>query len=114
VPADVGGVLEHRAALLGPLHHELLHRALADDRVAIAVQTDLEQQIDQVAPADSRAIQQIFTFARAIQSARDTDLVVPHRELVCAVVEQQRDLGQAKPRATLRTGEDDLFSSFPT
>ena len=107
--ADVGDVFEDDAALVGALQDQLVDRALADDGVAVRAQAGVQQQLGDVLEPDSGAVEQVLAFARAVQAARDADLVVLDRQTGVGVVEDQRHLGHTQGLRGGRAGEDDLF-----
>ena len=65
--------------------------------------------MDDVAPADPRAVQEVIALAVALHPALDGNLVVVDRKPAGGVVEDHRDLGVRGTRAALATGVDDLL-----
>ena len=65
--------------------------------------------MDDVAPADPRAVQEVIALAVALHTPLDGDLVIVDRKPACGVVEVHRDLGVGGPRAALAAGVDDLL-----
>jgi len=91
---EPGGLLEQRAALLGLRAENLLHAALSDDRVHPAAEAEIGQELDEVDATHGRAIQEVLTFAAAVQPPRDRELGVRQRPFAFRVVEQELDLAE--------------------
>ena len=99
--AEAGRLLDELTPLGGPRVEHRLDPALRDDRAEAAAEPDVGQKLDEVDPANDRAIDQVLALAAAGELARDGHLGERQlRPRAVGVVEDQLDLaGVHRPRA---------------
>ena len=105
---EPGGLLEQGAAFLGLRAENLLDAALADDRVHPSAEAEIGEELDEVDAAHGRAVQEVLTFAAAVQPPRDRELGVRQRPFAFRVVEEQLDLAEVFGRAAAPSCEEDV------
>ena len=79
----------------GVMREDLVDEALAHDRVAVLADIALHQQVDDVAQAHARAIEQVFGVAVAVDAAADFNFGEVERQPAVFVVEREQDFGHA-------------------
>src|SRR5262249_56398444 len=87
-------LFEQLSSLLGLRAEDLLHPALADDRVHPPAEPEVGEQLDEVDPSHGGPVEQILALTAAVQAARDRQLRVRHGTLAGRVVEQELDLAE--------------------
>ena len=92
---DAGGLLDERAAVFGARVQDLVETALADDRVRVAAQARVVQQVLDVHEPRRRVVDEVLGLAVAVHAARDGDLGELERQRAVGVVEHEVDLGHA-------------------
>ena len=106
---DARGLLDEQAAILGTSAQHVLQRALRDDRVRIAAEAGIVEDVEHVHETRWRAVDEVLALAAAIHAARDDDLIEIEGQRAIGVVEHEVDLGQADCLAGRRSGEDDVL-----
>jgi hypothetical protein len=110
VPGDPRGLVDHLAPLGGGRGDHLVHLPLLDERVEVAADARVEEQIDHVATAHARLVQQVLARPRPVQTPRDLHLAergpVARERLVVGRRQRERDLGVADRLAVDRSAED--------
>ena len=106
---DAGGFLDERATLFGAGVQHLVETALADDRVRVAAQPRVVQQVLDVHEACRRVVDEVLGLAVAVHAARDRDLGELERQRAVGVVEHEVDLGHADRLSGRGAREDDVF-----
>ena len=106
---DAGGLLDERAAVLGARVQDLVEAALADDRVRVAAEARVVQQVLDVHQPRRRVVDEVLALAVAVHAARDGDLGELERQRAVGVVEHEVDLGDADRLPRRGTREDDVF-----
>ena len=91
-PAEARGLLDERPPLGRLGGEDLLHAALADDRVHLAAEPDVGEQLDDVGAADVGPVHEVLALAAAVEAAHDRELGVVDRALSVLVVEEELDL----------------------
>ena len=107
--SHLGRLFEKGPPLRRRAHDDRLDVVLVDDRVRVHCEAGRGEHVDDVAPADPRAVQEVIALAVALHPALDGNLVVVDRKPAGGVVEDHRDLGVRGTRAALATGVDDLL-----
>src|SRR5205807_1509238 len=105
----LGRLLEQLPALGRSARDYRLDVVLVDDRVRVDRESRRREQVQQVAAAHPRSVQEVVALPVALDTACDRDLVVVDRQAPSRVVEDHRYLGERGSRAALTPGEDDLF-----
>ena len=109
VTPNPGDLLEERATLLRPQGERLVDHALADEQERVVGEVRRVEQVDEIAQADPLLVQQVVVLAAAVEPSTELqDRVLDRQEPVC-VVEDERDVGHAKRRPAIRTGEDHVL-----
>ena len=108
-PGDAGGFLKNFAPLARLGADDLGNAALADDGVAVAAKTCVQQQLVHVLEAHVLAVDRVFALAAAVVAAADRDFVGVHRKAVVRVVDGQADGGVAHRAAGLGAAKDDVL-----
>ena len=91
---DAGGLFEDGAAVLVRGLQKNIDLALGDDAQVVVAGTGAEEEVlDVFEPADL-AVDEVFTFAGAVDAAGDLDFRGFRRQLTLAVVERHGDFGQ--------------------
>src|SRR4029077_18838726 len=67
------------------------------------------QEVEQVSPSDSRAVEEVFALAVVLDPSFDRDLVVVDGKSSGGVVEAKCSLGVGGSLSPLAAGVDDLF-----
>ena len=96
------GLLDQRAPLVGLGGEDLLDPALPDDRVLLAGEPDVREQLDDVRPAHAGAVDEVLALAAAVQPPHDRELGHVERPVARLVVEEQLDLAPVGRRLVLR------------
>ncbi len=78
---DARRLFDERAAVLGPRVQDLVEAALADDRVRVAAQARVVQQVLDVHQPRRRVVDEVLALAAAVHAARDRDLGELERQL---------------------------------
>ncbi len=113
-PAYLRRLFQQLAALGGRAHDDLLDVVLADDRVRVDGQAGGREHVEEIAPADTRPVQEVVTLAVSLDAPLDGNLVVVHREAAFGVVEHKRDLGESRAGPALASDVDDLSHRLAT
>ncbi len=98
-------LLDERTTLAGGRREDGLHLALADDGTRPRPEAHVCEQLDHVSPPDRRSVDEVLTFAAAVESAGDRHLVeVDSRQRSAHVVEAQLDfaVGSSLARGAAR------------
>jgi hypothetical protein len=115
VLADAGRLLDQAAALLGLGRDDLRDAPLLDDGVALGADPRVAEEVEHVAQAHRRLVDQVLGLAVAVETARDLDLRVlgelGRREAV-AVVEAEHDLREADRGARFAAREDHVLHAL--
>src|SRR5262249_48074000 len=90
--AEARSLLDEVPPLLGMVGDDLLDAALTDDRVHRAAQPEVGEQLDEVDPANRRAVHEVLPFSAAVQPAGDRQLRVVDWPDSGGVVEVELDL----------------------
>src|SRR5438045_973035 len=106
--AESGRFLDEGAPVLRLRAEDLLHLALADDRVHTAAEAEIREQLDEVDAAHRRAVDEVLALAAAVQAAHDRELRVVDRPVAGGVVEEQLDLAEIRWIAPGRPREEDV------
>ena len=109
VARDAGRLLEDLAALVALAGDDLGDAPLPDDRVPVAAEAGVHEQLIDVAQAAGLAVDGIFALAAAVIAAGDHDLGVFGVEDAGAVIENERHLREAHGAALFRAAEDDVL-----
>ncbi len=107
--ANLRRFLQEGTPFRGRAHDDRLDVALVDDRVGIDREPGRGEDVDEVAPADAGAVEEVVAFTAAFDASLDRDLVIIDGQPSRRVVEHHRDLGIRRPRAPLAAGVDDLL-----
>jgi len=102
------GFLEQLAPFLRLGAEDLLHPALADDRVHPAAEPEVGEQLDEIDAAHCRAVQQVLALAPAVEPAGNRKLGVRQRPFAVGIVEEQLDLAEVLGRTAPAAGEEDV------
>jgi len=76
---DAGRFFENPPPVFRPVTQDIIHPALADDRIAIAAQSGVHEQSRDVLEPDDCLVQKIFAVSGAIQPSRHTQFRIFHR-----------------------------------
>ena len=109
VARDAGRFLKDLAALVALAGNDLGDATLPDDRVPVAAETGVHEQLVDIAQAAGLAVDIIFALATAVIAAGDHDLGVLGVEDAGAVVKDERHLRKAHGAALFRAAEDDVL-----
>ncbi len=104
-PSEARCLLQQRAPLLRLGAEDLLHSALADDRVHPPAEAQIGEQLDEVDPAHCGLVQEVLALAAAVQPAGHRQLRVGKRPVSVRVVEEQLDLAEVLCGAPSASGE---------
>ncbi len=107
--AHLGRLFEELAALGGRADDDVLDVVLVDDRVGVDRQSGRAEDVQEIAAADARAVEEVVALAVALDPSLDRHFVVVDWQPSRRVVEHHGDLGKRGPRATLAAGVDDLL-----
>ena len=104
-------LLKDVAAVLAFAREDLGDLALPDDRITLAPDAGVHEQLMYVLEPHCLAVDEILALARAKITAGDRDLVIRHIHAVLAraVVKGDRHLGEAHRLARIRTAENDIL-----
>ena len=109
-PAEPGGVLDQRAALLRLRGEDLLDLPLRDHGASGASQTHIGEQLDEIGAADGRSIDQVLPFTAAMQPPHDRDLGERQvGERAVLVVQEQLHLAKRGRRTIAGAREEDVI-----
>jgi hypothetical protein len=103
--------LDENAALVGLRGQDMVQLVLVHDRVGPRIGAGTCKEIEDVAQARDGAVQQVFTFAGAVELTAHCDLA-PRNGHGAVVAELQRDLRQADRLARRRAMEDEIFHAL--
>ncbi len=106
--AEPRGFLQKLAPLLRLRPEDLLHPALADDRVHPAAEPEIGEQLDEIDAADRRAVEEVLALAPTVQPAGNRELGVRQRPLAVGIVEEKLDLAEILGRPSAAAGEEDV------
>src|SRR5579884_84652 len=106
--ADAGCFLEDRTALSGRSLEQYVYAALLDNAVSIGASTTTEKEILDILETADLIVDEVFTFAAAVDAAGDLYFLGVGGQAAAAVVEGHRHLGQAEAAAHGRAIEDDI------
>ena len=95
VLGDARGLLYEHATLLRAARKNRVELALADDRVHLAPETRVVQDVDDVEQAARRVVYEVLGLPRAIDPSRYGDLGIIHGKHAVGVVEHERYLCHA-------------------
>ena len=109
VARDAGRFLKDLAALVALAGNDLGDAALPDDRVPVAAEAGVHEQLVDIAQAAGLAVDIIFALSAAVIAAGDHDLGVLGVEDAGAVVKDERHLRKAHGAALFRAAEDDIL-----
>ena len=109
VARDAGRLLKDLTALVALAGDDLCDAPLPDDRVPVAAEAGVHEQLVDVAQAAGLAVDGIFALAAAVIAAGDHDLGVFGVEDAGAVIENERHLRKAHGAAFFRAAEDDVL-----
>ena len=109
VARDAGRLLKDLAALVALAGDDLCNAPLPDDRVPVAAEAGVHEQLIDVAQAAGLAVDGIFALAAAVIAAGDHDLGVFGVEDTGAVIENERHLCKTHGAALFRAAEDDVL-----
>src|SRR5205814_1815480 len=109
VEAHFRSLFDQRAAVFRPQAEHLLDHALPHEGVAVLANLRAHKELDDVAQADARAVDEVLVLAVAISAARDHDLVESDREPLLGVIERYVDFSDTHRRALVAAREDDVF-----
>ena len=109
VARDAGRLLKDLSALVALAGDDLCNAPLPDDRVPVAAEAGVHEQLIDVAQAAGLAVDGIFALAAAVIAAGDHDLGVFGVEDAGAVIENERHLREAHGAALFRAAEDDVL-----
>ncbi len=108
-----GGLFDERAPLFRARVQDLVEPSLADDRVSVASQARIAEEVLDVHEPRRRVVDEVLGFAVAVHAARDGDLGELERQRAVGVVEHEVDLGDADRLSGRRPGEDDVLHRLP-
>ena len=108
---DARRLFKDIAPVLALARKDLGNLALSDDRIALAPDAGVHEQLMNILQPHRAAIDEILALARAEIAARDRDLVIGdiHAVLARAVVKGDRHLGKTHRLARVRTPENDIL-----
>ena len=106
--AEPGGFLQQLAPLLGLRAEDLLHSALANDRVHAAAEPEVGEQLDEIDAPHCRAVEQVLPLAAAVQPSRDRQLGVRQRPVAVGIVEEQLDLAEVLGRTAAAARKENV------
>ena len=109
VAAHPGDLLEQRPALLGPQGQRLVDHPLPDEEECVVGEVGRVEQVDQVAQADPRFVQEVVVLTGAVQPPAELQDLVVDRQQAVGVVEDEGHVGHALRRALVRAGPDDVL-----
>ena len=109
VARDAGRFLKDLAAFVALAGNDLGDAALPDDRVPVAAEAGVHEQLVDIAQAAGLAVDIIFALSAAVIAAGDHDLGVLGVEDAGAVVKDERHLRKAHGAALFRAAEDDVL-----
>ncbi len=107
--ANLGGILEQAAALLGAQRERGVDQALIDDRIRAAERAD---GLLQIAQAHAATVDEILIIAGAGSAASERHLAVGQRQQPVAVIDRQRHLGQAGGGTAAAAAEQEILSAL--
>ena len=105
---DAGGLLDHRAPVLGARVQHRVELALPDDHVLLTTDTGVGEEILDVEQPAGRAVELVLRVTLAEERAGDRDLGELDREQPRGVVDRERDLGAAERGTIGGAREDDV------
>src|SRR5207302_9642065 len=100
--SEPSGLLDELATLFGARREDLLDPTLADDRVHRSSEPEIGEELDEVDPAHRCAVDDVLSFAAAVQAPRDRKLCVIERSVTVGVVEEKLDLAEVDRPAPAR------------
>ena len=103
------GFLDERAAFFGTRVQNLVETALTDDRVSVAPESGVREQVLDVHETSRRLVDQVLGLPVAEHAARDGDFVELERQRPVGVVEHEVDLGNTNCLPGRGTRENDVF-----
>jgi hypothetical protein len=92
--AEPRGLLDQRTALGGLRGEDLLDASLPDDRVQIAAEPDVCEELDHVGAPNASSVHEVLAFAVPPQAPRDRELGELDRRLPVLVVHDELDLAE--------------------
>jgi hypothetical protein len=105
----LGCLFEELPPLGRRAHDDRLDVALVDDRVRVDREACRRQQVEQVSPPDTGAVEVVVAFTVSLHPPRDRDLGVVDRQAAGRVVEDDGHLCERRARAPLAARVDDLL-----
>ena len=107
--AEPGRLLDERAPLGRLGGEDLLDAALADDRMHLAAEADVGQELHDVRAAHVRAVHEVLALAATVQAPHDRELGELDRPVAVLVVEEELDLAVVRRRPPFRPGVEDVL-----
>ena len=111
---DACGFFKNDTPILTPLAEDFVDTALTDDGIAFLANARIPEQLNDVLQAAGRAIHLVFAVAAAVHPAGDADFLIFHRQLVIAVIKNQRHLAVVHGLALLGAVEDNILHAVAT
>ena len=106
---NAGRFFKYPPPVFRPMTQNIIHPALADDRITIAAQSGVHEQCRDVLEPDDCLVEKIFAVPGAIQASRHTQLCVFHRQRPVGIIKSDADLGITHRPARLSAGENDIL-----
>src|SRR5262249_19109344 len=106
--AEAGCLLDQAPPLSGARGEDRLHLALADDGVHPLTEPEVGEELDEVEPPHRGTVDEVLTFAAAMQPPRHGKLRVVDGQRPVGVVEEELDLAEVGRAAAAAPGEEDV------
>ena len=110
--AEAGRLLDECPPLLGLRDEDLLDPPLRDDRVALAGEAHICEELDDVGSAHTGAVDEVLAVPVAMRPADDGELGYVERAVAGLVVEEKLDLAPVRGRPVPRAGVEDVVRLF--